>query len=378
VEQTKQFSFPTLFGNGAQKPEPDDSSHLSGIELDIENVSKVYETKKSKIQALQPMNLKIKPSSKVVFLGPSGSGKTTLLRLISGLETPSTGHILYDGVDVTNMSVQDRNLGFVFQNYALFKHMTVAENIAFGLRIRKLEIDPKKRVAELLKLVELEGYENKMPKKLSGGQRQRVAMARALACSPRLLLLDEPFGALDVVIRRTLRNSLKEITNQLNLTALMVTHDQEEAFDVADEVVVFNRGRIEQIGTPDEIQDNPQTPFVMNFIGDVDTVSAKSLIARRLRFKTDKSMVMMRPKDVVVSTEMQSDYFCPATVADRYDMGYAIKYILRFDDDEEIEIFATREEAVTTKSFSVLNRVYVSVDPSKMMGYSPEEIEYFR
>ena len=153
---------------------------------------------------------------------------------------------------------------------------------------------------------------------------------------------------------------------------------KEEAFDVADKVVVFNRGKIEQIGTPDEIQKHPASPFVMNFIGDIDFLTTKSLFIRRMKFKTDKSMVMMRPEDIRVSTEQQSAYYCPATVADRYDMGFIIKYVLRFDDDEKVEIFATRKEAATTKSYPVLSRVFVSVDPEKMMGFNEDEIEYFR
>eukprot|EP00210_Caulerpa_lentillifera_P008306 g7926.t1 len=276
------------------------------------------------------------------------------------------------GTDVTHESVQDRNLGFVFQSYALFKHMTIYENISFGLRIRKLDVNPEERVTELLKLIGLEGYEKRLPKELSGGQRQRVALARALASSPRLLLLDEPFGALDVLVRTSLRASMKQIIKKLKLTTL------EEAFDLADKVVVFNQGRIEQVGTPEEIKGNPRTPFVMDFVGDVASVPAKSLLTKRLGYHTDKPLVMFRLEDVEISTKIPTGKFCPATVADRYHLGFKIKYKIRFDDDQEIFIYATREEAETTKAFSVLSRIYIFIAIDKIVGYHPKEIDSSR
>jgi sulfate transport system ATP-binding protein len=207
----------------------------------------------------------------LALLGPSGSGKTTLLRIISGLDVADSGTVYYQDEDVTDAAVRERNVGFVFQHYALFRHMTVFDNVGFGLRVRnrpKQEI--RERVRELLKLVQLDGYERSMPSQLSGGQRQRVALARALAAQPKVLLLDEPFGALDAKVRTELRQWLRRLHDELHVTSVFVTHDQEEAFEVADRVVIMNKGKIEQTGTPTEIFDEPATPFVMDFLGNVN------------------------------------------------------------------------------------------------------------
>jgi sulfate transport system ATP-binding protein len=225
--------------------------------------------------ALDGVSLKIETGELVALLGPSGSGKTTLLRIIAGLEAADRGAVLFHGEDTTDQDVRDRRVGFVFQHYALFRHMSVFENVAFGLRVRPRKLRPPKaeieeKVHELLKLVQLEGLASRRPAQLSGGQRQRVALARALAVEPRVLLLDEPFGALDARVRQDLRRWLRRLHDDLHITSVFVTHDQEEALEVADRVVVMNGGRIEQVGTPDEVYDQPANPFVYNFLGSVN------------------------------------------------------------------------------------------------------------
>jgi sulfate transport system ATP-binding protein len=230
------------------------------------------EKKFGRYPALNSVDLEIADGELVALLGPSGSGKTTLLRTIAGLEFPDAGQVLFEGQDVTFASAAARRVGFVFQQYALFKHMTVARNIAFGLDVRKGKDKPPKaeiarRVDELLKLVELDGLGKRYPSQLSGGQRQRVALSRALAVQPSVLLLDEPFGALDATVRKSLRKELRRVHDATGVTTIFVTHDQEEALGLADRVAILNAGRIEQIGTPDEVHDNPATPVRLRLRG---------------------------------------------------------------------------------------------------------------
>ena len=225
--------------------------------------------------ALGGVSLQINSGELVALLGPSGSGKTTLLRIIAGLDFPTGGKIMMDGIDASAKHVGARNVGFVFQHYALFRHMTVFENVAFGLRVKPRRVRPaeaeiRERVMRLLKLVQLEGFAQRYPSQLSGGQRQRVALARALAIEPRVLLLDEPFGALDAKVRKELRRWLRQLHDEMGLTSVFVTHDQEEALELADRVVVMSNGRIEQVGTPDEVYERPATPFVYEFLGQVN------------------------------------------------------------------------------------------------------------
>ena len=225
--------------------------------------------------ALGNVSLDIAQGELVALLGPSGSGKTTLLRVIAGLEIPDAGQVLFHGRDATDHHTRERRIGFVFQHYALFRHMTVFENIAFGLRVRPRRTRPpepeiRERVMALLRLVQLDWLADRHPSQLSGGQRQRIALARALAVEPEVLLLDEPFGALDARVRKDLRRWLRRLHDELHVTSVFVTHDQEEALEVADRVVVMNEGRIEQVGTPDEVYEHPATPFVYGFLGDVN------------------------------------------------------------------------------------------------------------
>lgn len=241
------------------------------MSIEVVNASKIF----GSFKALDNINLKINTGELVALLGPSGSGKTTLLRIIAGLETSDEGHIYFDNENHTNKKVQDRNVGFVFQHYALFRHMTVFENIAFGLKVRTRKYRPNKdeihkRVNELLELVKMKELANRYPTQLSGGQRQRIALARALAVEPKVLLLDEPFGALDAKVRKELRRWLRRLHDDYPITSVFVTHDQEEALDVADRIVILNKGKIEQIGTPEEVYENPSNAFVYDFLGNVN------------------------------------------------------------------------------------------------------------
>ncbi|PTT73138.1 sulfate ABC transporter ATP-binding protein, partial [Pseudomonas sp. HMWF010] len=231
------------------------------------------EKKFGRYPALNKVGLEIADGELLALLGPSGSGKTTLLRVIAGLEFPDAGQVLFHDQDVTFASAAARRVGFVFQQYALFKHMTVAKNIAFGLDVRKGKDKPSKveitrRVDELLRLVELEGLGGRYPSQLSGGQRQRVALSRALAVQPSVLLLDEPFGALDATVRKSLRKELRRVHDATGVTTIFVTHDQEEALDLADRVAILNQGVIEQVGTPEQVHDHPVSPFVCGFVGE--------------------------------------------------------------------------------------------------------------
>jgi sulfate transport system ATP-binding protein len=237
------------------------------MSIHVRDITKSFGT----FAALDRVSLDIPDGTLLALLGPSGSGKTTLLRIIAGLEFPDSGVIEEDGRDVTERHARAREVGFVFQHYALFRHMSVFENVAFGLRVRKVpSAEVRVRVEELLRLVRLEGLGGRKPAQLSGGQRQRVALARALAIRPKILLLDEPFGALDAKVRVELRQWLRRLHDEIGMTSVFVTHDQEEAFELADEVVVMNQGRIEQQGTPDAVFDQPATPFVMDFLGNVN------------------------------------------------------------------------------------------------------------
>jgi sulfate transport system ATP-binding protein len=237
------------------------------MSISVRGVSKRF----GKFVALDQVSIEVPGGALVALLGPSGSGKTTLLRIIAGLETADEGAVLYQGEDMSQRSARERNVGFVFQHYALFRHLNVFENIAFGLRVRRRPRDEVgERVHELLRLIRLDGLDQRFPSELSGGQRQRVALARALAVRPKVLLLDEPFGALDAKVRRELRLWLRRLHDEIHLTSVFVTHDQEEAFEVADNVVVMQAGRVEQTGSPQQVFDQPANAFVMDFLGNVN------------------------------------------------------------------------------------------------------------
>ncbi|MEW6494818.1 MAG: TOBE-like domain-containing protein [Cyanobacteriota bacterium] len=305
----------------------------------VENVSKHF----GSFKAVDQVSLEIKSGSLVALLGPSGSGKSTLLRLIAGLETPDTGKIWLTGKDATYTKVQERNIGFVFQHYALFKHMTVRENIAFGLEIRKVPKGKiKPRVEELLELVQLGGLGNRYPSQLSGGQRQRVALARALAVQPQVLLLDEPFGALDAKVRKDLRAWLRRLHDEVHVTTVFVTHDQEEAMEVSDEIVVMNKGKVEQVGTPAQVYDHPATPFVMSFIGPVNVLPSSAQIFQYGGFDSANPEIFLRPHDVVVETK-PNGATAPARVSRLIHLGWEIQAELTLADGQVIIANLTRD-----------------------------------
>jgi sulfate transport system ATP-binding protein len=247
------------------------------MSIEIRNISKQF----GDFHALRNVSLDIASGELVALLGPSGCGKTTLLRIIAGLETAGQGTIAFSGEDTTHIHVRERQVGFVFQHYALFRHMTVFENVAFGLRVRPKRTRPteaaiQKKVHDLLNLVQLDWLGDRYPSQLSGGQRQRIALARALAVEPRVLLLDEPFGALDAKVRKDLRRWLRRLHDDLDVTSIFVTHDQEEALEVADRVVLMNGGKVEQVGSPQQVWDNPANPFVYGFLGDVNLFKGRT------------------------------------------------------------------------------------------------------
>jgi sulfate/thiosulfate transport system ATP-binding protein len=269
---------------------------LNPVGIALENVSKYFKS----FQAVDRVNLELRAGSLVALLGPSGSGKSTLLRLISGLEKIDRGRIWLGGVDASQQSVQARNIGFVFQDDALFKHLTIRQNIAFGLEVRSTPIAKiQTKVDELLDLIQLNDLGDRYPAQLSGGQRQRVALARALAIEPKVLLLDEPFGALDTRVRKDLRGWLRRLHDRSQVTTIFVTHDQSEALQVADTIVVMNEGRIEQIGTPAAIYDQPANPFVTDFISRVNILPSSSNIFQPKGLETTESQLLEPSSDLV-------------------------------------------------------------------------------
>ncbi|QLE54564.1 sulfate/molybdate ABC transporter ATP-binding protein [Nostoc sp. TCL26-01] len=326
----------------------------------VENVSKQF----GSFKAVDQVNLEIQSGSLVALLGPSGSGKSTLLRLIAGLEKPDSGKIILTGKDATNQSVQERNIGFVFQHYALFKHLTVRQNIAFGLEIRKAPAKKiQGRVEQLLELVQLGGLGDRYPSQLSGGQRQRVALARALAVEPSVLLLDEPFGALDAKVRKDLRAWLRRLHDEVHVTTVFVTHDQEEAMEVSDEVVVMNKGRVEQIGTPADIYDNPATAFVMSFIGPVNVLPSSSRIFQSSGFDAAHPEVFLRPQDVIIERNANGAT-ATATVSRLIHLGWEIQVELTLDDGQIVTAHLTRDR-YNELELEAQQKVYVKPKDAK-------------
>jgi sulfate/thiosulfate transport system ATP-binding protein len=280
-------------------------------------------------EALRGVSLEIPSGSLTALLGPSGSGKSTLLRVIAGLEVPDSGSVVIDGRDATALAPQQRGIGFVFQHYAAFKHMTVRENVAFGLRVRKRpRAEIAARVGELLGIVGLAGYADRYPSQLSGGQRQRMALARALAVEPGVLLLDEPFGALDAKVRAELRAWLRRLHDEVHVTTVLVTHDQEEAMDVADRIAVLNDGAIEQAGAPRELYERPATPFVMGFLGPVTRLGAD----------------LVRPHDVAISPHADAGAL-QAQVVRVAHLGFEVRVELALDDGDDVSVQLSRGEA---------------------------------
>jgi len=299
------------------------------MSVEVKNVTKKF----GDFVALDRVSLKVESGELVALLGPSGSGKTSLLRVIAGLEFPDAAdaQVLFYGEDVTSIPASQRQAGFAFQHYALFRHLSVFENIAFGLRVRPKAMRPSEekiraRVGDLLKLIQLEPLAKRFPSQLSGGQRQRVALARALAVEPRVLLLDEPFGALDAKVRKELRRWLRKLHDEIHITTLFVTHDQEEALEVADRVAILRDGRIEQIGTPEEIYDNPASPFVYDFLGNVNLFSGRvregTVVIGETEFAVEETagetdtdaVAFVRPHDIRIMREPNGQKTFPARI----------------------------------------------------------------
>jgi len=329
------------------------------MSIEARNITKRF----GDFAALKDVSLQIQAGELVALLGPSGSGKTTLLRVIAGLEFPDSGSVIFDGEETTLRSAQDRGVGFVFQHYALFRHLTVFENIAFGLRVKPRRERPpesriRARVNDLLKLVQLDWLADRYPSQLSGGQRQRVALARALAVEPKVLLLDEPFGALDAKVRQELRRWLRRLHDEIHVTSLFVTHDQEEALEVADRVVVMNEGRIEQEGSPDEVYHQPANAFVYHFLGNLNLFHArvkdgKTLIGEpalgvELKSNGRSPLVYVRPHLMDIERVPTHENHIPAWVKHINSAGPLVKVELatRRGDQIQVEISHERHQAL--------------------------------
>jgi len=332
------------------------------MSIEVRHITKHF----GDFRALDDVNLTVPTGKLVALLGPSGSGKTTLLRIIAGLERADgpEGAILFHEADVADTHVRHRQVGFVFQHYALFRHMTVFENVAFGLRVRPRKLRPTRsdiadRVHELLRLVQLDGLANRYPSQLSGGQRQRVALARALAVQPKVLLLDEPFGALDAKVRKELRTWLRRLHDEIHVTSVFVTHDQDEALEVADEIVVMNQGRVEQVGTPDEVFHHPQTEFVMRFLGEVNAFHAR-VDAGTVRFGplalpyphehqhvTGEASVFVRPHDVTIDTKTNGLPAMSAVVERIHSAGAAVRLELLTSSGQQLAAELSQERFVS-------------------------------
>lgn len=325
------------------------------MSIEVRNVNRNF----GSFAALKDVSLQINDGELTALLGPSGSGKTTLLRMIAGLDLPDSGSILFHGRDACDQSVRDRGVGFVFQHYALFKHMSVFENVAFGLRVRPRRTRPsnaqiRERVHNLLKLVQLDWLGDRYPAQLSGGQRQRVALARALAVEPKVLLLDEPFGALDAKVRQELRQWLRRLHDEIHVTSVFVTHDQEEALELADRVVVMNHGQIEQVGTPEEVFHNPTSEFVIHFLGQVNVFHARvengkacvggmQLEYPQATQSSADAKVFVRPHDLDVAFEPGGNGHLRATVRHINAAGPHVKVEMQTDNGEQVLAELTHE-----------------------------------
>ena len=348
------------------------------MSIEVRQLNKTF----GSFTAVNNISLDFPTGELVALLGPSGCGKTTLLRIIAGLENPDSGSVLFHGEDATDVHVRERNVGFVFQHYALFRHMTVFDNVAFGLTVRPKATRPnkeeiKRRVHELLELVQLDWLADRYPHQLSGGQRQRIALARALAVEPKVLLLDEPFGALDAKVRKDLRRWLRRLHDELHITSIFVTHDQEEAMEVADRIVVLNKGKIEQIGTPDDIYNNPASPFVYDFIGQVNLFHSRvdngwahigdyKLAAPEFNGVNNHSAIAyVRPHDIELSAD-NSEGAIPATISHVSTAGSVLRIELKnnlSDDVIHVELPRSQERSL---NLSVGTNVFAKPTSSKV------------
>lgn len=358
------------------------------MSIRIEHLNKQFE----QFQALKDINLNVSSGSLTALLGPSGCGKTTLLRIIAGLETASSGHVWFDEQDVTHTSVRERRVGFMFQHYALFRHMNVADNVAFGLDVlprakRPSKAQRNKRVQELLSLVQLAHLAKAYPEQLSGGQRQRIALARALATEPKLLLLDEPFGALDAKVRKELRQWLRKIQKELGITTVLVTHDQEEALEMADQIVLMNHGVIEQIGTGSQLYDQPQNIFVNEFLGETNAFEFAEIAQGELRIggyqeplnpkPTDRQNVIayVRPHELSVLTEPADNAIGRAVVKEVYHLGAMIRLRLALEQTGQT-VYAAISSAQYREQPIQLEQVVWLLPQQTRVFRLPERVEY--
>ena len=353
------------------------------MSIQIQNVSKKY----GSFQALEDISVHIQSGELVALLGPSGSGKTSLLRVIAGLETTDVGNILFDGQSITDRHPKERNVGFVFQHYALFRHMTVFDNVAYGLKVRPRKSRPSKqqikdKVMELLQLVKLENFSDRFPTQLSGGQRQRVALARALAVEPKVLLLDEPFGALDAKVRKELRRWLRKLHDEFHITSIFVTHDQEEALDVADRIVVMNNGKIEQIGSPDEVYTNPKSPFVYDFLGNVNLFKGRLHngklmqgevvldVPDALTHSEDNAIGYVRPHDIQIE-KTSIPGTVPVKISHIHLLGPIVQIELRREGLDEFLEAELSKEQFHLLQLKVGDQVFVK--PKQLKVFIPED-----
>lgn len=348
----------------------------------IDNVSKSF----GSFEALKNISIDIESGELIALLGPSGSGKTTLLRILAGLEGLDDGAIYFDGQNITEIGPKERGIGFVFQHYALFRHMTVFENIAYGLKVRPRKTRPSKadiakKVHELLALVKLENLADRYPSQLSGGQKQRVALARALAVEPKVLLLDEPFGALDAKVRKELRRWLRKLHNEFHVTSIFVTHDQEEALDVASRIIVMNNGAIEQIGTPAEVYEHPSSPFVYDFLGNVNLFQGRlhngKLTHGHFEIDVDNdsthdaALGYVRPHDIHIEKVQTSPDTVAAAVVHIHIVGPTVQIELkRTDSDDYLEAEVTRE---LFNELHIQKGDTVYVRPKQLKVFIPED-----
>ncbi len=344
------------------------------MSIEVKNISKSFNS----FKALDDVSLDVKTGELLALLGPSGSGKTTLLRLIAGLEAPDSGEIFFHGEEAKEKKTKDRNVGFVFQHYALFRHMTVFENIAFGLRVKPKTIRPtkeqiKEKVHGLLRLVQLDLVADRYPSQLSGGQRQRIALARALAIEPKVLLLDEPFGSLDAKVRKELRHWLRRFHDDLHITTVFVTHDQEEALEVADKIVIMNQGKIEQIGSPEEVYHHPASIFILNFLGNVNLFHArvekgKTVLGdapARDNVKTTK--VYIRPHQLDIKKEAANEQSIRAKILYINATGSIVKVELKADHGDLIQVEIPHERYQE-----------LSLKKDDIVFVTPKDINFFK
>lgn len=354
------------------------------MSIQIQNISKSF----GAFKALDTINIDIQTGELIALLGPSGSGKTSLLRIIAGLEKANQGAILFGEEDMTHIGTKERKVGFVFQHYALFRHMTVFDNVAYGLRVRPRKTRPtkkemKEKVQELLGLVKLEAFADRYPSHLSGGQRQRVALARALAVEPKVLLLDEPFGALDAKVRKELRRWLRKLHDNYQITSIFVTHDQEEALDVADRIVVMNEGKIEQIGTPDEVYEHPNNPFVYHFLGNVNLFKGR-LDQGKLRHGSiemdappefagkinTEAVGYVRPHDITIKRASSNDSVA-AKINYIHLVGAAVQVeLVRQDNGEFVEAEIAKDYY---RSLQLKTGEEVYIKPKQLKVFIPED-----